>query len=97
MTLFEVGDVLGADLIVRRFANQRNRWSCGFESTMARDGNHGLVGNYGSGVTPSEAIADYVQNIRGRTLLAFMDSPTLRREVRVPDTLESWLRRTEAT
>ena len=85
MTIYDLGDVMGTDLIARRFAGQGTRWSARFEQTEIQEGCF-LVGAYGDGDTPVEAIADYAERIRGKVLVHrhWRDG---RREYSVPKTL----------
>jgi len=85
MNIFEFADVIGKDLILRRYENQSGRWTCQFERGEIKDGIF-LVGEYGNGQTPDEAIQDYVEKIRG-TRIVFSGYGE-RHEYNVSNTLE---------
>jgi len=88
MTIEEFGDVMGVDLIIRRYANQQNRYMCQFEYAEVKKykGEPGLRGLYGTGKCASEAVQDYVTIIKGKWLVinAMTDR---RKEFGVPDSL----------
>ena len=88
MTIEDLGDVIGVDLIIRRYANQDNRYMCEFKSTETKTHKDDpvLSGEYGSGNSPTQAVADYVRIIRGKWLV--IDSRgNDRKEFGVPETL----------
>jgi hypothetical protein len=69
MNILEFADVIDEDIIIRRYSNQNNRWMCEFEShCVVKDGDC-VIGMYGDGRTPQEAIDNYVEKIQGRTLI----------------------------
>lgn len=85
MKINEFADVIGADLIIRRYANQNNRFTCSFEDSEVMDGNL-LRGTYGNGDSIDFAISDYTRQIRGKTIVfnAMRDN---RKEYQVPQSL----------
>ena len=85
MTIYELGDMMNADLVLRRYAMQGNRWMAMFEHGEIKDGCC-LAGICGNSKTPQGAITDYVRQIRGRVIV-FDAWDGKRREYGVPDTL----------
>jgi len=66
-SIYLIADLIGRDLVVRRFANQSGRWMCLFDhgEVMERGG---LTTVYGGGLTPNEAVRDYCRQIAGHRL-----------------------------
>ncbi len=60
-----------------------SRYYAHFKSAEAREGQHCLIGLFGNGSTPEEAIAKYARKISLRTLIIDAMSET-RREIEVP-------------
>ena len=89
MTIYELADMLGSDLIIRRYANQKNRFTASFEhaETKPSESSSCLTSEYGnSHISAENAISDYVNSIRGKWLVinAMLDS---RKEFGVPESL----------
>ena len=89
MTIEELADIIGDDLIIRRYSNQDNRYMAHFEKATIKEG-IGITYLHGEGKSPAEAVNDYIQEIRGKHLVvdAFGDD---RREFHVPETLSNIL------
>lgn len=60
-----------------------SRYYAHFKSAEAREGTHCLIGLFGNGRTPEEAIAEYAETISLRTLIIDAMSKE-RREIEVP-------------
>lgn len=88
MNIEEFADVIGADLIIRRYANQDNRYMAEFEhcETTEKD-SPVLAGEYGNGKTAHMAVLDYVQKIKGK-ILVFNAYSKDRKEFNAPKNLE---------
>lgn len=86
MTIEEYADVLNVELVVRRCANQENRWMADFESCEIKDGVI-LSSSYGDGKSPDKAIDSYVEKIRGKRIVFHAMSTAKRREYEVPHNL----------
>ena len=85
MKIEELADIIGVNLIIKRYANQNNRYTVKFERAEIKE--HGmLVSECGNGETIQEAINDYVQKIRGKCLVINGGSD-IRAEFDVPITL----------
>jgi hypothetical protein len=71
MNIEELSDLMGEDLVIRRYAGQNNRYMAHFEHSDTKDDSDdpGLCGSYGNGKSPDEAIEDYVKKIRGKLLI----------------------------
>lgn len=66
--LQEFADIIRKELIIRRYPNQANRWTCQFENSNIK-GDGVLIGTYGNGNTPAKAMKDYDSKIRGQVLI----------------------------
>lgn len=88
MTLEDYMDAINVGLVVRRYANQSNRWMAEFEDCeIMEDGC--LRSGYGDGHSASEAISAYIDNIRGRRIVINATGGVRRREFDVPRSIES--------
>jgi hypothetical protein len=87
MNLYEYADVIGVNLQITRYANQDGRVIAEFDQGEIKEGGC-LLGEYGSGVTPQEAVNDYKNRIVGKTLVFHAENKHLRREYIVPSKME---------
>ena len=89
MTIGELSDIIGCDLIIKRHANQNGRYTAEFERTEVKNYKESsvMVRFYGNGGTPEEAVSDYVEKIRGKWLVINAMDEEKRREFGVPHTL----------
>lgn len=71
MTVEEYADALNLELEIRRYPNQDGRYTAQFANCdMKERADDGcLTGAYGNGKSPSQAIADYIQQIEGKILV----------------------------
>ncbi len=90
MTIEEFADIIGTDLIIRRYSNQDNRYMAQFEDAETKENENDpyLTGGYGNGNSAGFAIRDYVEKIRGKLLV--INAYGKRREFRVPKTLAAY-------
>jgi hypothetical protein len=65
--LIDFIDARNLELNLRRYPNQCERWIAEFEHCEVIQGGC-LVGLYGNGHTPEEAIQDYIRNIAGKRI-----------------------------
>jgi len=88
MTLNELSDITGRDIILRRYAKQGTRWIAKLEGSLVIEQGHegSLVSGYGDGASPHEALSDYVRYLQGATLV-FNSGEKDRAEFGVPSTL----------
>ena len=88
MTLMELADFLDLDLIIRRYANQKGRFTAQLEHVEVKDTKESIMlgSGYGNGISPEEAIEDYVENIKGKWFIVDAIKLT-RKEYKVPDDL----------
>ena len=70
MTIEELGDIMNEGLVIRQRANNEDleKYYCSFEGAEVKEA-IGLIGAFGDGDTPNEAIADYVARIQGKVLV----------------------------
>jgi uncharacterized Fe-S cluster-containing MiaB family protein len=90
MTLFDLADVLGKDIIIRRYPNQKGRFVAEFDhcETQEYKGSGVLRSDYGNGESPIEALNDYASNIKGKNLV-FNAMSESRSEFVCPETITS--------
>lgn len=86
MNIRELSDITQSNIVATRYHSQGSRWSAKLEGAEIKDKSM-LVGAYGDGDSPAEAIADYADQIRGKTLV-FGSYTDNRKEFCVPNTLE---------
>jgi len=86
MNIEELADVIGCELIVRRYPNQNNRWRASLDKVEIKKGSI-LISESGIGSTTQEAINNYVTSIRGKLLVknAYNEN---RMEFNVPNNIE---------
>ena len=82
MNIEDYADCINAEIVVRRYDNQNNRWMAEFNHCEVK-GEGVLIGTYGNGTTPQEAIQAYVDQICGKTVV-FEAGTDRRREFTVP-------------
>ena len=89
MNIEEFADILGVNLIITRYANQGGRYTAKFDGVEVKRDKHDVIlcGLYGKSKSSHEAVADYVENIRGKWLVINAYQKEKRREFGVPDTL----------
>jgi hypothetical protein len=85
VNLFTFLDILNLDLELHRHANEDGRWITWIKHSEIKEGG-ALIGTYGDGKTPEQAIEDYVQRIKGK-LIVINATSDLRKEFKVPDSL----------
>lgn len=88
MKLTEFCDVVGVELRLTRYANQNGRWSAAFDNCEVKAGSM-LISAYGNGVTPKEAMEEYIRQVEGKTIVVAAMSPDHRRMFVVPGGLEA--------
>jgi hypothetical protein len=71
LSIYVLSDLLSKHLILKRFANQDNRWMAEFENCEVKDSKDTCIISscYGNGTSPEEAILDYISNIAGKILV----------------------------
>lgn len=85
MNLCELADLLDVDIEIRRYANQKGRWTCNLERCETKETKESnlLYGTHGNGISVTDAIQDYATTISGR-ILVFDAYTDRRREFRCP-------------
>jgi len=85
INLFAFLDTIDSNLELRRYANQKGRWIAKIEDAELKEGIM-LIGDYGTGKSPEQAIEDYVKKIKGKLIVinAMTDE---RKEFKVPESL----------
>jgi hypothetical protein len=68
MTIYEFADVIGKDLLIRRYANQKGRFMVRFEHCDVKDGIF-LRGAHGNAPNMVDAISAYIAEIAGQELI----------------------------
>jgi hypothetical protein len=82
MTIEQFSDLIGVDLIITYYANQENRFCCHFKDTAIKE--KGLLRyTHGNGNSYKMAVDDYIERIRGETIVTNAYSGD-RKEFNVP-------------
>lgn len=84
MTITEYADCLNVNIELTYYHNQQ-RYTASFVGAEVAE-NSCLISAYGKGITPNEALLDYVKRIKGKTLV-FDAYKSTRREYQVPTTI----------
>ena len=79
-------DIIDAELIVRRYPNQQDRWTAQIDHSQIKE-DMMLISAYGDGTTPREALSAYLDQIRGKLLIIHAFDEKLRREYHVPENI----------
>ena len=90
ISLMTYADIIDEPLMLTRYANQSSRWICRFEYGETKTDSSSAILNseYGSGRTPQEAIASYVDKIKDKILVLHAGgNSTIRKEYKVPSYL----------
>jgi len=87
MNIMEYADVLNLEISLTYYPNQDGRWCARFERGEIMEGGC-LVGAHGNGQSPTLAIVDYVEQIKGKKM-AFNSMSDRRSEFEIPKTLTS--------
>lgn len=87
MTILEFADVIDQGIKIRYCPNQDGRFYATFESGEVKDGCC-LVGSFGNGTSPSEAINEYANEIAGETIVFHARSKDMRKEFVAPKTFD---------
>ncbi len=85
MTLSDFLDAQGLDLVIRRYANQDERWTASFSQCDVSKGCL-LEGIYGEGHDPGSAISNYLREVKGKKMK--LSAGTESRYFTVPKTVE---------
>ena len=85
MNLDEFLDVIQCDLSLTRYNCQNDRWSASIKRCEISDDGF-LIGRFGNGHNPDDAINDYIKKIRGKVIVINALSEN-RKEFHVPDTI----------
>lgn len=86
MLLHEFADLIKKDLVLRRYNNKTGswKWLCSFDHCEVKEGCM-LVGEYGIGPSPEEAMSDYAKNIKGKKIIFNATDKAFRQEFDVPE------------
>ncbi len=88
MTLTEYCDALNIEIEVKYYPNQGNRWCAYFKDCETKSGSI-LTSSYGDAPTPSGAINNYLDEIKGKLLVFNVGTPK-RMELYFPATIEKY-------
>lgn len=87
MNIYDFADTMNLTIEVRRRVNwndMSSQWYAKFESVdVKRD--IFLVGTFGNGATPEQAIRNYLDEIRGKQVVQYAGSKEMRREFVIPE------------
>ena len=68
MDILGFADMINKDIIITYYHNQQKRFSAQFEGGHIKEGK-AISGVYGNGHSPTEALNQYLNKIRGKTLV----------------------------
>lgn len=80
-------DTLNLRLVVTRYPQQNNRWSADIDGAEVKQ-NGTLLGERGNGNNPQQAITDYLNKIKGKTIVINAMDRDRRKEYFVVETVE---------
>lgn len=88
MNIYELSDMISVNINLTYYANQNGRWCAKFENIDVKDGSV-LIREHGNGTSPKAALSDYINKIKGKTLVINRFNLEKYREftITVPDTL----------
>lgn len=88
VNFYDFLDIIGSNLIIKRYNNQNERWTCSIEYGEIKDSKQSsiLSGTYGDGKNPKETIYDYINQIQGKLLIIDPVSKD-RKEYNIPNNL----------
>lgn len=86
MSIFEIADIIDAQIVIRRYPNQNERWICHFDGAEIKEGQL-LKGSYGSAKSVPAAITEYCKAIEGKEIVFHAMSNELRRQFKVPPSI----------
>lgn len=88
VNFYDFLDIIGSNLIIKRYNNQNERWTCSIEYGEIKDFKESSIisATYGDGKNPKEAICDYINKIQGKLLVIDPVSKD-RKEYNVPNNL----------
>ena len=88
MNIYELADLIDQELVITRYPNENNRFSCSFDDTETKVSKEDsfLTSRFGDGKSPSAAVKDYARKIRGKLLVIGAMSGS-RKEFQVPKNL----------
>lgn len=91
MRIEDFADVINKTLVIRRFPNQRNRYSAQFEDSEVKENRSSrFIGNeFGDGKSPGQAVDNYIKCIKGKILVFHTFDRGNRHEFIVPEDLTS--------
>lgn len=92
MTIGELADTVNEELEIIRFPQQEGRFMAHFPNMEIKDKLDSimLAGSFGNGKTPTEAINDYISQIRSKWGIFNAGGAEKRKEIFIPNTLESF-------
>ena len=89
MTIFELGDMFDMDLVITKYANQKDRWVASFSGLEIKEDKESsiLASSYGDSNSPYHAIEQYRNSIQGKYGVLNATSKEMRREFHIPKSL----------
>jgi hypothetical protein len=86
VSLEQFAEIIGVDIVVRRYAGQEGRWTAQLEHTDVLQGGC-LVAEFGNGATGDTAMREYAKTIAGKRI-AVNGISDRRQEFNVPKDLQ---------
>ncbi len=82
MNFYDWLDALNLQLVIKRYAQQNERWTAGIDRAEIKEDSI-LIGFYGSGYSAETATENYMNGIKGKILIMNAMSAA-RQEIKVP-------------
>lgn len=82
----EYCDLIGVNLVINYYHNQNNRWCANFDKCEIKQGDL-LISTFGDGNSPIEAINEWINKIKGKTMVLRAYDDINMKEFIVPDDL----------
>jgi hypothetical protein len=83
MNILDFADLINKQIIIRYYYNQNKRFTAEFSNSEIKEGNL-LIGTYGNGSTPEEAIKNYCEKISNK-LIVFNAMSKVREEYQLKE------------
>lgn len=68
MNIYDFADAIEKNIVIIRYNNQDNRFLAMFERCEVSEG-FVLIGEYGTGTNPIQAVNDYAKKLQGRKIV----------------------------
>lgn len=90
ISIFDFADIINKEIVIIYYPNQKGRFTAQFDKgeIIEKDKEGILIGLYGNGKSPQEAINDYCMKIVGQKIVFNAMNKERRQEFNVPNSLK---------